>query len=156
VDICVQAGCGGDSCRVGAEKESGDVRERKFGLRVLVAEDNLSNQVLVESYLKVLGCEAVVVADGSEAIEAVNGGDFDMILMDMQMPNVNGYEATRRLRRDGVTIAIIAVTANAMVGDDEKCLEAGCDDYMSKPLQKEDLAAVLDKYATLRQGSGMS
>ncbi len=114
--------------------------------RILVAEDNRSNQILVKTLLKKLGLEAVIVNDGLEALEELQSRQFDLVLMDMQMPRLNGYEATAQLRENGSTIPIIALTASAMKGDREKCLRAGCTDYLAKPLRMENLREMMDKY----------
>ena len=120
------------------------------GLRVLVAEDNKVNQTITRRMLAKLGCEAVLVEDGGEAAERVLSEQFDVVLMDCMMPTVDGYQGSRRIRQaeseaGGVTkrIPIIALTARAMSGDRELCLEAGMDDYLSKPLTLEDLARML-------------
>lgn len=118
----------------------------KLSGRVLIAEDNPSNQMLVKILLEKMGMEVTLVADGCEAVKLVDCGAFDLILMDMQMPIMNGYEATRLLREKGIDVPIIALTANAMKGDKEKCLEAGCNGYLSKPLQKELFRKMLSKY----------
>jgi CheY-like chemotaxis protein len=96
--------------------------------------------------LEKLGLEVTIAADGLEAVGKVGNESFDMIFMDIQMPNMNGYEATRRIREEGVSVPIVAITANAMSGDDHKCLDAGCDDYMSKPIRRERLAEIIGKY----------
>lgn len=119
---------------------------------VLVVEDNPSNQILVSMLLKKLGLEVTMANDGVEGVEEARRRKFDIILMDMQMPRMNGYEATQVLRSEGFMVPIIAVTANAMKGDEEKCLQAGCDAYLSKPIDRKKLAQVLRRYlGTLEQ-----
>jgi CheY-like chemotaxis protein/nitrogen-specific signal transduction histidine kinase len=116
--------------------------------RVLVAEDNAINQRVALGQLKKLGFHADVVSNGIAVLEALKHGHYDIILMDCQMPDMDGYEATRRIRaRDGDLSQpfIIALTAHAMQGDREKCLAAGMDDYVTKPVILETLAAVLTR-----------
>jgi CheY-like chemotaxis protein len=122
-------------------------------LRVLVAEDNPVNQSVVRLQLKKLGCRCEIVADGRAAVDAVRAGEFDVVLMDCEMPEWDGFEATRQIRAweterrqrgEAVwSLRIIALTANAMIGDREACVAAGMDDYLSKPLRLEELAAAL-------------
>ena len=117
------------------------VRESQRRLRVLVAEDNAVNQLLAVRLLEKRGLEVVVAATGRAALDALEDQSFDLVLMDVQMPEMDGLEATiairerERARASGQHIPIIAMTANAMVGDKEQCLDAGMDAYLSKPLQ---------------------
>ncbi len=119
--------------------------------RILLAEDNGINQKVTLHLLKTLGYTADVVADGKEAVEALTVIDYDLVLMDCMMPNMNGYEATGVIRDRSSAVLnhnvpVIAVTANVMPKDREKCLEAGMDDYLAKPVKKEVLAAILEKW----------
>jgi two-component system, sensor histidine kinase and response regulator len=118
--------------------------------RVLVAEDNAVNQLVARAMLKTLGLAFDVVPDGGAAIEAWRSGGFDAILMDCHMPVLDGFEATRAIReeelRTGTRIPIIALTANAIVGDREACLAAGMDDYLSKPYTAQALAEKLARW----------
>ena len=122
----------------------------RAGVRVLLAEDNFLNRKLTMSQLEKLGYHVDSVANGKEAVDAVSNDHYDVILMDCQMPVVDGYEATlliRRLERDnGRRHRIIAMTANALEGDREKCLASGMDDYLSKPTKAEDLENALARY----------
>ena len=114
-------------------------------LRVLVAEDNRVNQKVVVAQLRKLGHSAVAVGNGLEVLAALEDIDYDAVLMDCQMPEMDGYETTSIIRggRRCKDVAIIAMTANAMTGDREKCLDAGMDDYIAKPFKLEQLAEVL-------------
>ncbi|MEN3369998.1 MAG: hypothetical protein V7609_2141 [Verrucomicrobiota bacterium] len=117
-------------------------------LRILVAEDNLVNRAVATGVLKKQGHELVHASNGREAVEAFRNGRFDLILMDVQMPEMDGFEATRQIREleetTGGDMRIVAMTAHAMAGDRERCLAAGMDDYVSKPLRKEDLLRALE------------
>lgn len=114
--------------------------------RVLVAEDNLVNQRVAVVMLEKLGCRVDVVEDGQAALDACAGVHYDLVVMDCMMPVMDGYEATRQLRArapHGPRLPIVAVTANAMKGDRERCLAAGMDDYVAKPLTPEAVEAML-------------
>ena len=112
--------------------------------RVLVAEDNPVNQMVIRAMLQKLGIEPTVVADGRLAVEAIGEKPFDLVLMDCQMPVMDGFEATRLIRgSSGSRPVIVAVTANAMAGDAEQCRAAGMDDYISKPISVRELRRVL-------------
>ncbi len=122
--------------------------------RVLLAEDNLVNQKVAMRMLEKLQCHVEVVADGLATIEAWRKGNFDLILMDCQMPGMDGYEATREIRKleQGQRhITIVALTANAMKGDEEKCRAAGMDDFLTKPIDRVKLEACVD---ALMAGTG--
>ncbi|HUP06229.1 MAG TPA: response regulator, partial [Caldimonas sp.] len=114
-------------------------------LRILLAEDNTVNQQLALLLLESMGYRADVASNGVEAVEAVNRLPYDLVLMDVQMPEMDGLEATRRIRADGPNTQprIVAMTANAMQGDREACLAAGMDDYLAKPIRPEQLAAAI-------------
>jgi CheY-like chemotaxis protein len=111
--------------------------------RVLIAEDNIVNQKVAYFMLEKQGHLVTGVRDGKEAVDALDKAVFDVVLMDVQMPNMNGFEATAAIRekekKSGKHIPIIAMTAHAMKGDREMCLEAGMDDYVAKPLKADEL-----------------
>ena len=109
----------------------------------------LVNRLLAEALLNKFGCTVTCVNDGIEAIEAWENGRWDLLLMDCQMPRLDGYEATRAIRsaeQPGERIPIIAVTASAMVGDKERCLEAGMDDFLAKPIRIDSLESKLAQW----------
>lgn len=117
---------------------------------VLIAEDNPVNQTIAKIYIEQLGYRAHTVANGEEALEALSRIQYDLVFMDVQMPVMDGYEATRRIRRQesasGRHVPIVAMTANAIQGDREKCLAAGMDDYVSKPFQEGDIRMMLERW----------
>jgi signal transduction histidine kinase/CheY-like chemotaxis protein len=128
--------------------------------RVLVVEDNVVSQKVAVRMLEKLGCHVDVVANGREAVEAVRRIPYDLLFMDCHMPEMNGYEATAAIRaceaHSGAHIPIVAMTANAMQGDREKCLEAGMDDYVTKPVKSEELLAMLQKWIRPATPNGFS
>jgi CheY-like chemotaxis protein len=121
--------------------------QRKW--KVLLAEDNLVNQRLALRTLEKWGCSVTVAVDGKEALEALDRQTFDVVLMDVQMPRIGGFEATAAIRekerQTGTHLPILALTAHAMTGDRERCLEAGMDDYISKPIRARELLEKMDR-----------
>jgi CheY-like chemotaxis protein len=125
---------------------------------ILLAEDCPVNQEVAAGMLEALGCRATVVGDGEQALQAISEQSFDLVLMDCQMPGLDGYQATRRIRdremacatgrsgRAGQALPIVALTAHAMVGAREECLQAGMDDYLTKPFDLERLRCVLERW----------
>ena len=132
------------------EKASYGTRGRTNHARVLVVEDNVVNQKVAVRMLEKLGCRADVAADGKEALEMLEILLYDLVFMDCQMPEMDGFEATAEIRRregrSGGRLPIIGLTANAMQGDRERCLEAGMDDYITKPVLPENLRKAVERY----------
>jgi signal transduction histidine kinase/CheY-like chemotaxis protein/PAS domain-containing protein/HPt (histidine-containing phosphotransfer) domain-containing protein len=118
----------------------------KFSGSVLVAEDSKSNQKLIKLLLERFGMEVTIAEDGKQAVDKALNRQFDLIFMDIQMPNMDGYQATKLLRRKGLKTTIIALTAYAMQEDYERCISAGCDDYLRKPINNKLLLTVIKKY----------
>ncbi len=121
--------------------------------RILLAEDNLVNQKFVTTLLAKAGHSVTIAENGRSAIEALGRQDYDLVLMDVQMPEMDGFEATSMVRDPKTNVlnhdvVIIAMTANAMSEDRERCMSAGMDDYMSKPITKNQLLAMIEKYMT--------
>ena len=119
---------------------------KKFPFQILVAEDNMINQKLVKNVFELLGYKMDIAANGLEVLDSLKRKYYDLIFMDIQMPEMNGYEATGIILNSKTEERpiIIAMTANAMRGDREKCLEAGMDDYITKPIRVDDLIKVLE------------
>jgi len=121
---------------------------KQYPLEILIAEDNIINQALITHVLNKMGYEPDIAQDGKEALDRVNSKPFDVILMDIQMPEIDGLEATRIIRRQLMKQpVIIAMTANAMQEDKEACLQAGMNDYISKPINLDEIMLLLQKYA---------
>jgi signal transduction histidine kinase/DNA-binding NarL/FixJ family response regulator len=120
--------------------------EMRIQGRILVAEDGEDNRELVTAHLRRAGAEVVIAGTGRLAVEAAKAQKFDLVLMDMQMPELDGYGATRALRAAGITIPIIALTANAMAEDRLKCLQAGCTEYLAKPIARGQLLRTLSRF----------
>ena len=115
--------------------------------RILVAEDNPVNQKVVIGMLKKLGFSADIANNGVEVMDALSKSHYELIFMDCQMPVMDGYEATKAIRdSDSKDIPIVALTANAMPGDEEKCLSVGMDAYIAKPLSIKMIQKTLEKY----------
>ena len=116
--------------------------------RIIIAEDNIPNQKLLKIMIsrKFPDIELDFVKNGEKLLEELQGGEYDMVLLDMSMPIMDGFEAIRCIREDGNLIPVIALTANAMVGDREKCIEAGCNDYLSKPVDQMLLYSMITTY----------
>ena len=130
--------------------DSSRVSQDGFRWRILLAEDNFVNQRLVQRILEKEGHEVVVVGNGREALEALAKANFDLALLDVQMPEMDGLEAARMVRQmERITkahIPIIALTAHAMKGDQDRCMEAGMDGYLSKPIRSADLSKIVQTY----------
>ena len=134
-----------------ADKEVADLPQ-KLACRILVAEDSPDIQLLIEALLCDAGAEVQLADNGEIALDLAlaaqqSGSPFDIICMDMQMPVMDGYEATQKLRNSNYKEPIIALTAHALVGDRERCIRAGCDDYVTKPIDPERLIAVIQAWA---------
>ncbi len=123
------------------------------GRRVLVAEDHLVNQQLFKTILEKYGLQVLLAENGLEAVNLLGREPVDLVFMDVQMPVMNGYEASLQLRQKGYRGPIVAVTANAVKGEKEKCLEAGMDDYLTKPFKSTDLIPFLEKYIPKGKGT---
>jgi CheY-like chemotaxis protein len=123
----------------------------KHKMRILVAEDNDVNQKVAQAMMRKMGLRADVVANGLEAVNALQMVPYDLVLMDCQMPEMDGFEATRAVRQVGSSalnpsIPIIAMTASAMRGDRDKCIQAGMSDFIAKPIQIRELAETLARW----------
>jgi len=134
------------------------LHEGELSARVLLAEDDLVNQMVVQEMLRKLGCVVDVVDDGRAACAAAAEASYDIVFMDCHMPVMDGFDAARRIRdeearRDGAHTPIVALTALALAGDRERCLSAGMDDYMTKPVRSAQLAAAVQRWAGVEPAS---
>ena len=123
----------------------------KYPLKILVVEDNAINRKVVSKMLRSLGYSSEVAENGRQCLERLESESFDIVLMDIQMPEVDGYEATAALRRRGDTTWITALTADAMPEDPMRCRIAGMNDYLSKPIRTDTLRAALERCAIARK-----
>ena len=135
-------------------EDAGDRLQHLRGARILLVEDNDLNQQVATEILQDAGFRVDVAGDGAVAIDKVNAQAYDLVLMDMQMPVLDGLEATRRLRAQGHALPILAMTANAMQGDRERCLAAGMNDHLAKPIEPEQLWLALERWIAPRPGLG--
>ena len=113
--------------------------QKRKNIRVLIAEDNVLNQRIIEILIKKNGWSCTLVADGSEAVEACIGGGYDVVLMDIDMPVMNGWEATMEIRKKNASIPIIALTAYSEESFKRKSFESGMNNFLSKPYDKEEI-----------------
>jgi CheY-like chemotaxis protein len=123
---------------------------------ILLAEDNTINQKLFRKLLNKAGCRVILASNGKQAVEKFIPGKFDLVMMDVQMPIMDGFEATeliRKTEKGNARTPVIAVTAHAMTGDREKCMAAGMNDYISKPVRKSRIIEILEKYIPPDDGS---
>jgi CheY-like chemotaxis protein len=135
----------------GSEQDHAHLRRelpRAHRARILLVEDNPVNQLVAKGMLGKLGCEVVISSHGGEALEALARDAFDLVLMDCNMPVMDGYEATRLIRQNSewLNLPIIALTANAMPEERERCKTAGMSDYLAKPFHREELGSLLDQW----------
>jgi len=120
--------------------------------KILLVEDNPINQMVAQKMLEKVGLKPKLANNGVEAVQLLNEQTFDLVLMDCQMPEMDGFDATREIRKlaikatDQNSIPVVAMTANVMSGDRERCLEVGMDDYIGKPVQRDHLESVLRKW----------
>jgi CheY-like chemotaxis protein len=125
------------------------LREENHRIRILLAEDHALNQTLAVRLLEKRGYSVTVAPDGQAAVEAFQAGGFELVLMDIQMPRMDGFQATAAIRESekltGRRIPIVAMTAHALVGDQERCLASGMDGYVSKPIRTSELFATIEK-----------
>ena len=119
------------------------VHEPLHGIRILLAEDTPDNQILMDRMIRKRGAQITIAGDGEEVVLMALSGDYDVVLMDIQMPKIDGYEATRRLREAGYSKPIVALTAHAMKGESHRCIEAGCNVHLSKPVRPDELVETI-------------
>jgi CheY-like chemotaxis protein len=135
----------GESAIQSRRAASAAAEEPRLEARILVAEDGLDNQRLISMILRNAGAEVLVVSNGLLAVERASAEPFDLVLMDMAMPEMDGYTATRTLRERGCELPIVALTAHALSGERRRCLEAGCSEYLAKPVDRAKLIGTLHR-----------
>ncbi|WP_414602896.1 ATP-binding protein [Pseudomonas nitroreducens] len=130
-------------------KAPGTAALEQFSARVLLVEDNPVNQLVARGLLQKLGCQVGIANNGEEALQQLASAEFDLVLMDCNMPVMDGYQATREIRESGrwPSLPVIALTANALPDERERCRAAGMDDYLAKPFHRDELAAILERWA---------
>jgi PAS domain S-box-containing protein len=127
-------------------KTSRETKDDMKPANILVAEDVKTNQILIKSILKKMGHKVTIVENGKQAVEKVKSESFDLVLMDIQMPVMDGIQATKEIRLAGIKVPVVALTAHSMKGDDVKFIQSGCDDYLSKPIDRNLMKEKLKKY----------
>jgi CheY-like chemotaxis protein len=143
----------GEAVTTSPEPAASAAAKSQLASRVLLVEDGPDNQRLITFFLTKAGAEVTLAENGEQAVQfalaaRAENRSYDVVLMDMQMPIMDGYAATRHLREQGYDGPIIALTANAMTGDREKCLAAGCTDFTSKPVNRDKLLQLVSRYST--------
>jgi len=161
VDLLKRRGRVSELLESNKTNEQGVPVKERLNFRILLVEDSAVNQLVLQSMLQKEGYQADVVQNGVDALEALAKVQYDLVLMDCQMPEMDGYEATRGIRQGqgGVLnpeVPIVAITANAMTGDRERCIQAGMDDYMAKPVRMSDFTAMLEKYTGVKPPPSVS
>jgi CheY-like chemotaxis protein len=146
IDTVLDGTAGEHNAADNSKQKSDGPEQNKFSGCVLVAEDSATNQFLAKKLLEEAGLHVTIANNGKEAVEKIHSQSFDLILMDMQMPEMNGDEATKALRKEGVTTPIVACTANDMEGSCKKDLDAGYDDSLAKPFGRKELLKTIGKY----------
>ena len=130
-----------------SDKAVNDLPSKAAGIKILIAEDDETSEMLIKIRVEKFGKEILKVRNGLDAVELLrNNPDIDLVLMDIQMPEMDGYEATRQIRQFNKNVVIIAQTAYGFSGDRERAIDAGCNDYISKPIKKEELLSLIQKY----------
>ena len=127
-------------------KHSNEIKNALRGINVLLVEDNKFNQVVAQAMLEKWSAKTDVSEDGQQALDKLRTKAYDLILMDIKMPGIDGYEATMQIRQFNKEVVIISQTAYGLAGDREKGLRAGCNEYLPKPIQKEDLLEMIRRF----------